>query len=81
MCVCVLCVCVCVCVSAHIKRGQNKAENEPITWIDSMNAYYIVAQTWIKECLKMWKTSNKILNSVTKQLKTLEWNWRREAEP
>ena len=43
---------------------------------DSKNAYDMVLETWIVECLKISKVSDKLLNFITKAVK----NWKIELE-
>ena len=45
-----------------------------MAWIDYRQAYDMVPQTWIIECLKMYKISDKVINFITKAMK----NWKIE---
>ena len=43
-------------------------------WIDYKKAYDMVQQTWIIEYRKMYKISDKVINSISKTMK----NWKLE---
>ena len=59
-------------IDQHI-LNDNKAmdKNIAMAWIDCKNAYDMILQTWVKECLKIWKISEKVMKSITKTMK----NW------
>ena len=41
-----------------VKNIKIRKENVAIAWINKKQAYDLVLQTWIIECLKMYKISN-----------------------
>ena len=43
-------------------------------WIDFKKAYDIVPQSWIRDCLKMYKVSSEVMNFTENIMK----NWRVE---
>ena len=60
--------------SAHPQRDQDKTKNVAIAWIDYKEEYDMVPQSWIINCLKMYKISNEAINFIEKIMKT----WRVE---
>ena len=56
-------------VSANTQGGQNKGENVTMTWIDYNMAYNMVLRTWLIECLKICKTSDKVLKFFMEVMK------------
>ena len=48
-----------------------------MAWIGYKKTYDIVPHTWILECLKMYKISNKIVNFIEKAME----NWRVQLKP
>ena len=40
-----------------------------IAWIDNKNAYVIVTQSWMINCLKMYKISDGVINFIEKTMK------------
>ena len=57
--------------STHPQGEQDKMENPAMVWIDYKKAYDMVPQSWIIDCLKMYKTSGKVIKFVEN---TME-NW------
>ena len=55
--------------SAHPQRDQDQAENLAMAWIDYEKAYHIVPQSWIINCLKMYKISDAVINVIEKTMK------------
>ena len=45
-----------------------------MAWIDYKKAYDIVPQSWMINCLKMYKISHEVINFIEKTMKT----WRME---
>ena len=60
--------------SAHSKREQDKTEKSSygLDWLKK--AYDMVPQSWIINCLKMYKISHEVINFIEKTMKT----WRVE---
>ena len=40
-----------------------------MVWIDYKNAYDMVSQSWIINCLKMYKISHEVINFIEKTMK------------
>ena len=57
-----------------LNEKETRRKNLPITWIDNKKAYDMVSQSWIINCLKMYKISNEVINFIEKTMKT----WRVE---
>ena len=58
-----------------INESKNRRKNLAMAWINYKKAYDMVPQSWIINCLKMYKISHEILNfSEKKNMK----NWRVE---
>ena len=57
-----------------LKEAKKRQKNVTIAWIESKKANYIVQQTWIIDCLKMYKISDKIINFIMNAVE----NWRAE---
>ena len=49
-------------------------KNLAMAWIDYKKAYDMVSQSWIINCLKMYKISDEVINFIEKTMKT----WRVE---
>ena len=45
-----------------VNESKNKWKNLAMAWIDTKNGYDIVPQSWILNCLKMYKISHKVIN-------------------
>ena len=57
-------------IDQHIlKEVKTRQKNVATTWIDNKKTYDIVPQTWILECLKVYKISDKVINFITKAMK------------
>ena len=56
------------------RRAKRDEKNLAISWIDYKKAYDIILQSWIIECLKMYKISGEIIKFIDN---TME-NWRVE---
>ena len=57
-----------------INESKNRRKNLAMAWIDYKKAYDMVPQSWIINCLKMYKISHEIINFIEKNMK----NWRVE---
>ena len=42
-----------------------------MAWIDYKKAYYMAPQSWIINCLKMYKISHEVINFIEETMKTL----------
>ena len=62
-------------IDQHIlNESKNRRKNLAMAWIDYKNAYDMVPQSWIINCLKMYKISHETINFIEKNMK----NWRVE---
>ena len=60
-------------IDQHIlKEIKTRWENVAMAWTDKKQAYDMAPQMWIIECLKMYKTSDKIIKFITNAIE----NWR-----
>ena len=59
-----------------LNESKTKPKNLDMTWIDYKKIYDMVAQSWIINCLKMYKISHEVINFIEKTTKT----WRGELE-
>ena len=57
-----------------LNESKNRRKNLAMAWIDYKKAYDMVRQSWIINCLKMYKISHEIINFIEKTMK----NWRVE---
>ena len=57
-----------------LNENKNGRKNLAMAWIDYKKAYDMVPQSWIINCLKMYKISHEIINFIEKNMK----NWRVE---
>ena len=57
---------------AHPQRDQDKTRKYIYGWIDFKKAYDMVPQSWIINCLKMYKLWNEVINILEKTMKNLE---------
>ena len=55
-----------------LNESKNKRKNLAMALIDSQKAYDMVPQSWIINCLKMYKISHETINFIEKTMK----NWR-----
>ena len=60
-------------IDKHI-LNKTRQNNLAFTWIDYKKAYDMVPQSWIINCLKMFKISDEVINFIEKTMKT----WRVE---
>ena len=51
---------------AHPERSQNKTENVAMTWV--VNKKAMVSHTCIIDSMNMYKISDKVINSITKNM-------------
>ena len=56
--------------SAYPQREQDETKNLAMAWIDYKKAFDIVPQSWIINCLKIYKISNEVINFIEKTMKT-----------
>ena len=63
-----------------IDESKISPKNRAMTCIDYKNAYYMVLQSWIINCLKMSKISDEVKTLWRKPWKLGEWNWQQEEE-
>ena len=62
-------------IDKHIlNESKNRRKNLAMAWIDYKKAYDMVPQSWIINCLKMYKISHETINFIEKTMK----NWRVE---
>ena len=54
------------------KESKTKQKNVAMARIDSKKTYDIVPQSWIIDCLRMYKISDKFVKFLTKSMK----NWK-----
>ena len=53
----------------YSKGGKDdKEKNVAMAWIDFKKAYNMIPPMWIKECLKMLKITEQIVNFITKAM-------------
>ena len=57
--------------SAHPQWEQDQTEKSSYgTWVDYKKAYDMVPQSWMINCLKMYKISDEVINLIEKSMKT-----------
>ena len=62
-------------IDQHIlNESKTRRKNLAMAWIDYKKAYDMVPQSWLINCLKMYKISHEVINFVEKTKKT----WRVE---
>ena len=62
-------------INPHIlNESKTRWKNLAMAWIDYKKSYDIVPQSWIINCLKIYKISDDIINFIEKTMKT----WRLE---
>ena len=62
-------------IDQHIlNEGKTKRKNLAMTWIDYKKTYDMVPQSWIINCLKMYKISHEVIYFIEETTKT----WRVE---
>ena len=60
-------------IDQHIlNESKNRRKNLTMAWIDYKKAYDMVSQSWIINCLKMYKISHEIINFIEKKHEKLE---------
>ena len=57
-----------------LNESKNRRKNLAMAWIDYKKAYDMVPQSWIINCLKIYKISHETINFIEKNMK----NWRVE---
>ena len=63
-------------IDQHIlNESRNRRKNLAMASIDYKKAYDMVPQSWIINCLKMYKISHEVINLIEKTMK----NWRVES--
>ena len=62
-------------IDRHIlNKSKTRRKNLAMTWIDYKKAYNMVLQSWILDCLKMYKIPDQIIQFIVKTMQT----WRVE---
>ena len=62
-------------IDQHIlSESKTRRKSLAMAWIDYKKAYAMVLQSWIINCLKMYKISDEVINVIEKTMKT----WRVE---
>ena len=60
-------------IDQHIwNESQTRRKNLPMAWIDYKRANDMVPQSWIINCLKMYKISHEVINFIDKNHENLE---------
>ena len=57
-----------------VSESKIRRKNLAMAWMNYKRAYYMVLQSWIINCLKMYKISQELINFIGKTMKT----WRVE---
>ena len=57
------------------QRNQNKVKNVAMPWIDYKKTYDMIPQTWIIECRRIYKISDKITNAMKNWTKEITACW------
>ena len=58
-------------IDQHIlDESQTRRKNQAMAWIDYKKAYDMVSQSWIINCLKIYKISDEVINFIEKTMKT-----------
>ena len=58
-------------IDQHIlNESKTRRKNLAMAWIDYKKAYDMVPQSWIINCLKMYKISDEVINIIEKTMKT-----------
>ena len=72
-----------LCIDQHIlNESRNRGKNLAMAWIDYKMANDMVLQSWIINCLKMYKISYEVINFIEKKHEKLEsWNNSRRKKP
>ena len=57
-------------IDQHIvNENKTRRKNLVMAWIDYKKAYDMVPQSWIINCLKMYKISDEVINFIEKTIK------------
>ena len=69
-------------IDKHIlNKGKTRRKNLATAWIDYKKAYAMILQSWIINCLEIYKISNQVMNFIEKNHEIPgEWNWQQEKE-
>ena len=54
-----------------LNKSRTRRKNLAMAWIDNKKAHDMVPQSWIINCLKMYKISHEVINFIEKTRKTL----------
>ena len=58
-------------IDQHIlNESKTRRKNLDMAWIDNKKAYDMVPQSWIINCLKMYKISDGVINFIENTMKT-----------
>ena len=58
-------------INQHIlNESKARWKNLAMTWIDNIKTYDMLLQSWIINCQKMYKTSNKVIKIIEKTMET-----------
>ena len=58
-------------INQHVlNESKTKRKNLSIAWIANKKLYDMVPQSWMINCLKMYKISNEVVNVIEKTMKT-----------
>ena len=58
-------------IDQHIlNESKTRRKKLAMAWIDYKKAYDMVSQSWIIDCLKMYKISHEVINFIEKTMKT-----------
>ena len=61
-----------------LNKSKTRCQNLPMAWIDYKKSYDIVPQSWIINCLKTYKISDKVISFIEKTMK--EWSWQLDGK-
>ena len=53
-----------------LNKRKTRQKNLAMAWIDYKKAYDMVPQSWILNCLKMYKISHEVINFIEKTMQT-----------
>ena len=60
-----------LCIDQRIfNESKTRQKNQAMAWIDFKKAYDMVLQSWMINCLKMYKISDEVINFIEKTMKT-----------
>ena len=63
-----------------LNESKTRRKNLAIASIDFKKTEDIVPQSWIINCLKIYKISHEVINFIKKPWRSGEWNWQQEEE-